>query len=386
MAARRANPDQRFRVLVESVKDYAILILDTSGRVQTWNAGAKLIKGYDADEIIGKHIETFYEPQARKQGHPERLLAVAAREGRVDEEGWRVRKDGTRFWADVVITALRNEAGELTGFAKVTRDLSERRRAEEDRRQLEDERIQRATAEEAVRLRDEFLSIASHELRTPLTAIQIELHALQDRAGTDDPRLAKRLARAARNTDRLAALVESLMDVSRIAAGRLTLTPEPLELSQVLSQVVDGLRGSATKARCELSFAATGPVNGSWDRLRLEQVVVNLVGNALKYGAGAPVHVSLTNDGAEAVIDVVDGGPGVPNADLKRIFERFERAASVRHYGGMGLGLYVSREIVHAMNGSITARNLPGGGACFTVRLPCEVSTAARRSANVASL
>jgi PAS domain S-box-containing protein len=383
---RRITRDERFRILVESVKDYAIFMLDPGGHVRTWNTGAKLIKGYQSDEIIGKHIETFYTEVDRRQHHAAQLLTIAARDGRVEEEGWRVRKDGTRFWADVVVTALRNENGELTGFAKVTRDLSERKRAEQDRDRLENERVQRAAAEEAVRIRDEFLSIASHELRTPLTAVQIELHALKESTGGDDPRLAKRLARAARNTDRLAALVDSLMDVSRIAAGRLTLKPEPLELSQVLAQLVDGLRSTALKARCELSFAATGPVNGSWDRLRLEQVVMNLIGNALKYGSGAPVRVSLNSDDGKAVIEVVDGGPGIPETDLKRIFERFERAASMRHYGGMGLGLYVSREIVQAMGGTISAKNLPGGGACFTVRLPCEASAAERRSDNVVSL
>ncbi len=376
MGEAKRDSDERFRVLVESVKDYAIFMLDVDGRIRTWNAGAKLIKGYEAAEIIGEHIGRFYTEEDRRRGHPAELLGEAVRAGRVEEEGWRVRKDGSRFWADVVITALHNDAGELTGFAKVTRDLSERRKAEEELRRRE-------TAEEAVRLRDEFLSIASHELRTPLTALQIELHLLRDNTKSDDPKLTKRLTRAARNTDRLAALVESLMDVSRLAAGRLMLKPERLELSQALSQLVDGLRDSAAKARCPLVFETTGPVWGVWDRLRLEQVVMNLIGNAIKYGAGSPVRVSLSSDAGTAILEVNDGGPGIPDADLHRIFGRFERAASMRNYNGLGLGLYVSREIVQATGGTITARNLAGGGACFTVRLPREMAGARATSETV---
>src|SRR4051812_3058116 len=146
---------ERLRLVVESVRDYAIFMLDPDGRVATWNPGAELAKGYRADEIIGNHIEIFYTPEDRASGLPRRLLAAALRDGRVENEGWRQRKDGTRFWADVIITALRDPEGGLLGFAKVTRDLTERRRADE-------ERVKLARAEEAVRLRDEFLSIASH--------------------------------------------------------------------------------------------------------------------------------------------------------------------------------------------------------------------------------
>ena len=168
--------DDRFRVLVESIRDYAVFMLDRDGRVATWNTGAALIKGYQREEIVGKPIELFYTREDRESGRPARLLAQAANEGRIEDEGWRVRKDGTRFWADVVITALRDETGALIGFAKVTRDLTQRQHAEEERRRLDADRIR---AEEALRIRDEFLSIASHELKTPLTALQLELYGMR---------------------------------------------------------------------------------------------------------------------------------------------------------------------------------------------------------------
>lgn len=363
--------DERFRVLVESIRDYAVFMLDREGRVATWNTGAALIKGYRREEIVGKSIDLFYTPQDRENGRPAKLLAQAASEGRIEDEGWRVRKDGTRFWADVVITALRNETGALIGFAKVTRDLTQRQRAEEERRRLDADRIR---AEEALRIRDEFLSIASHELKTPLTSLQLELYGMRapiEKSG--DERLGRKLARAARSADRLSRLTEMLLDVSRMASGRLTLTLEPFDLRQAMQQVFETMLGTAVQANCDFSFHPSpdsGSIVENWDRLRIEQVAMNLLSNAFKYGAGFPVTLSLARDENQAIIEVRDHGPGIPRGDLDRIFERFERATGFHNLGGLGLGLYVSREIVHAHNGSIAGRTLPEGGACFTVRLP----------------
>jgi hypothetical protein len=230
--------------------------------------------------------------------------------------------------------------------------------------------MRRAAAEESVRLRDEFISIASHELKTPLTTLLIELRGMGDRMAQLEERTAKRFARAARNADRLAALIESLLDVSRISAGKLVLDPEPLDLCDVVAEAVDSVRGAASKAHCELVLNNRGPIRGSWDRLRVEQVLTNLLSNALKYGAGGPIEVSTSRQGASALIEVADRGPGIPEEDLQRIFGRFERAAPLRHYGGLGLGLYVSRTIVESQGGVIGARNRRGGGARFTVCLP----------------
>jgi len=357
--------EERFRLLVESVEEYAIFMLDPYGIVSTWNIGAERIKGYTAGEVLGRHFSIFRRDEDVRSGECEHELSLAAQNGKMEEEGWRVRKDGSQFWANVVLTAIRDNAGILIGFAKITRDLTQRRA-------LEEERLQRARAEEAVRLREEFLLIASHELKTPLTTLQLDLCGIQKDLNGDWSRVSRKLDRANRSVARLSALVESLLSVSRLAQGKLTLDPASMDLAETVIQVVDGMREQAGKAGCDLAVHAAAPLLGNWDRLRIEQVVVNLLVNAIKYGAGGAIEIEVRYADATAVIEVSDHGPGVAEADLVRIFQRFERASSIRHYGGLGLGLYVSREIVEAHGGSITAGNRPGGGAMFAVRLPAD--------------
>ncbi len=358
---RAAVAEEQMKLLVDSVRDYAIFMLDPQGRVQTWNTGAERIKGYRAEEIIGHHVAQFYLPEDRASGRPACLLAEAERLGRVEEENWRVRKDGTRFWADVVISAVRDADGVLRGFSKVTRDLTERKLAEEERLRL-------AQAQEAIRLRDEFLSIASHELKTPITALHLHLQSMRGRA--QDPKLASSLERATRSTARLITLVETLMDVARLSTGRLELKREPLDLTQTLSELLERHQAAAANAGCAVSARIEPGVTGTWDPLRVEQSITNLLSNAFKYAAGTPVGVVLSTEGADAVLEVTDGGPGIPPESLSRIFERFERANPSDHVGGLGMGLFVTRELVEAHGGRLSVRNLPEGGAAFTIRLP----------------
>jgi PAS domain S-box-containing protein len=358
------HQEERFRLLVESVKDYAIFMLDRDGHVATWNAGAQRIKGYTADEIIGRHFSAFYPESDIRTGKTEYELAIAQRDGRFEDENWRVRKDGTRFWANVVITALRDRNGVLVGFAKVTRDLTERRKLEQDRVQL-------ARAQEAVRLRDEFLSLASHELKTPLTVLQLQLEGLLDRIDPSDRATFGRLQRSARASQRLAELVDALLDVSRIATGRFALKLEPADIADVVEGAADRLQDSAAASGCALSVSAAHAI-GRWDRSRLDQVVLNLISNAIRYAAGTPIDVAVTCDASDVMITVRDRGPGLPEHQIARIFERFERGVSMRHFGGLGLGLYLVRQITEAHGGSVTANNPGDGGACITVRLPLE--------------
>jgi PAS domain S-box-containing protein len=357
--------EERFRLLVESVEEYAIFMLDPRGIVTTWNTGAERIKGYTAGEVLGRHFSIFRVDEDVRAGACERELFLAAESGKLEEEGWRVRKDGSQFWANVVLTAIRDNTGTLIGFAKITRDLTQRRA-------LEEERLQRARAEEAVRLREEFLLIASHELKTPLTTLQLDLYGIQQDLNGDWSKVSRKVDRANRSVARLSALVESLLSVSRLAQGKLTISPARMDLAETVVQVVEGMREQAGKAGCDLTIDASSPILGNWDRLRIEQVVANLLVNAIKYGAGSAIEIEVRSAEASAVIEVSDHGPGVEQADLLRIFQRFERASSIRHYGGLGLGLYVSREIVEAHGGSITASNRPGGGARFAVRLPTD--------------
>jgi PAS domain S-box-containing protein len=364
--------EERFRALVSSVKDYAIFMLDPSGNVETWNAGAERAKGYRADEIIGQHMSRFYTPEDLSRGLPATLLAQAVREGRVESEGWRVRKDGTRFWADVVITALLDDRGRLMGFAKVTRDLTERLRAQEEQLRL-------AHAEEAIRLRDEFLSIAAHELRTPLSAVQLQLQALLERPDGIDPRARAKIERACRSGERLVTLVDALLDVSRITTGNLTLSPSQFDLTAAVQEVVDRFGEHALRAGSVVSVRSDGALEGHWDRLRIEQVVTNLLGNSLKYAAGTPVDIVLGGNEKEVTLTVSDGGPGIPESEWDRIFLRFERAASTRNFGGLGLGLYVVRQIVEAHGGNIQLTRPRPKGAHFVIRLPRAPSFGAAR-------
>ena len=359
--------EERFRALVSSVKDYAIFMLDPSGRIETWNAGAERTKGYTAEEIIGEHMSRFYTPEDLDRGLPAKLLAQARLDGRVEVEGWRVRKDGTRFWADVVITALLDDRGHLMGYAKVTRDLTERLRAQEEQLRL-------AHAEEAVRLRDEFLSIAAHELRTPLSAVQLQLQALLERPEGLDARTRTKVERACRSGERLVTLVDTLMDVSRITTGSFNLSPSRFDLTVAVQDVVERFREHALRAGSTVTVRSAGVLEGLWDRLRVEQVVTNLLTNALKYAAGTPVEIGLSGTEHDVTLTVSDAGPGIPPSEQERIFLRFERAAPMRNFGGLGLGLYVARQIVEAHGGEIHLEQPVPKGAHFVIRLPRSYS------------
>ncbi len=383
--------EERYRLLVESVKDYAIYMLDPEGHVVTWNEGVQRIKGYSAEEILGRHFSVFYTPEDVAAGRPERALEAAARDGRFEDETWRVRKDGTRFWADVVVTALRDPDGRLRGYAKVTRDLTERRRNEEQARQLAREQLARAAAEEQVLARDQFLSIASHELRTPLNPLQLQIQMLLRlaRAGTlaDQPpdRLVAMLETCEFSARQFARLVTQLLDLSRLVAGGLDLRLEEVDLAAVAREVAARYGPELTQAGCELRLAADRPAVGRWDRLRLEQVLTNLISNAVKYGAGKPVEVSVAAGEGKAELTVRDHGIGIAAADQARIFDRFERAVSGYGYGGLGLGLYVVRQIVEALGGSVRVESAPGAGATFTVELPLSGPPAAPPGASEAT-
>lgn len=371
--------EERFHLLVDAVRDYAIFMLDPDGYVATWNVGAQRIKGYSADEIVGRHFSRFYPPEAIAAGSPQRLLAEAIREGRVEEENWRVRKDGTLFWASVVITALRNPDGTLVGFAKITRDLTERRRAEEERRQL-------LAAEEASRLRGEFLSVAAHELKTPLTSLlgmaqlaqrryarEAEKAATATATATPTPGpegLDRALGTIVNQSLKLSRLVDQLLDVSRLEAGKLILDRRETDLASILTSVIALFQSRDDAGRIHLDLPPE-PVLADVDSLRLEQVVTNLIDNALKYAPrDSPVRVSLAGSPPAARIVVQDQGPGVPLEDRAHLFDRFFRSRASGYTSGMGIGLYVSRQLVELHGGIIAAEFPPGGGSRFVVDLP----------------
>jgi PAS domain S-box-containing protein len=550
--------ESRFRHLVQSVMDYAIFMLDPKGYITSWNEGAKRFKGYDASEIIGKHFSTFYPKDLIDKNHPQYELDVAKHEGRYEEEGWRIRKDGSRFWANVVITAVRNEHGDLVGFAKVTRDLTERKRAEEVRmsvireqaaleqskresersgilseattilassldygstlqslaefvvhqfcdwctiaiakpdrtkdwvatahrdpqkarliqeliqyypesidedpeirsviqngesrllRLIDDDFLQNAAkdkrhrellqslgcrssvvvpirargkilgaiafvlgdgnrtysltelrlaeevarragiaidnarlyeaAQAAIRTRDEFMSIASHELKTPLTSLKLQLQMLKRSVrpsvafALSPEKLGKSVDVSLLQLGRLNRLVDDLLDVTRIQAGKLVCDFEEIDVSALVCDLVDRYRENLRSAGCEVFVHVPSHVTVWADQFRLEQVIVNLLSNAGKYGAGKPVEISVAELPDQRVEIVCrDHGMGIAQDKLGKVFERFERAVEARNISGLGLGLYISREIIQAHHGSIRVESQEGHGSTFIIELP----------------
>jgi hypothetical protein len=399
--------EERFRLLVHSVKDYAIFILDPSGRVASWNAGAERIKGYTADEIIGKHFSVFYPSADVAARKPDRELSTALSAGAYEDEGWRVRKDGTLFWANVVITPVRNSDGKLTGFAKVTRDLTERRaaheRALEDARRIATEEAardaaevrarelrqlteqlstqsaelerRRTEAELANRAKTEFLAAMSHELRTPLNAIGGYVQLLQMGVGgplTEEQR--EQLDRIQRSQHHLLGIINDLLNFSRIEAGRIAYDIGPVPLREVVDAVAPmvALEVQARRLRLEMGGCPSDLVAQA-DRQKVEQILLNLLSNAMKFTmAGGEIELTCRMERDRVCLIVRDTGMGIPSDQLEAIFAPFIQVGRslANPKEGAGLGLAISRDLARAMQGDLTVTSTEGVGSTFTLALP----------------
>lgn len=369
----RQESEELFRLLVDSVQDYAIFMLDPVGRVATWNAGARRIKGYEAAEIIGRHFSIFFTDEDVKAGKPQRELAAARERGRVQDEGWRLRKDGTRFWADVVLTAVHDAQGQLRGFAKVTRDVTERKRAEQTEREL-------FVSQEVNRAKDEFLAVISHELRTPLTSILGWARMLRI-GGLDDATREEALDALERSAQAQVHLIEDLLDDTRITSGKLRLNTRPLQMKSVVESSLSDLLPAAEVKRIRLVSEVDCddcPILG--DPVRLQQVLWNIVSNAIKFtDEGGSVFVRVGRKGPCAMIEVRDTGRGIPPDLLPQLFQRFRQGdASSNRKAGIGLGLAISKYLVEQHGGRISAASEGAGkGATFTIELPLTVEESA---------
>ena len=361
-----------YRLLVESVRDYAIFALDSTGHVISWNIGAERIKGYQAHEIIGRHFSTFYPAEDLARGKPDWELTVAADVGRFEDEGWRVRKDGSMFWANVVITALHDERGDLVGFAKVTRDLTERKRLEE--RAIEDAR-RAATAEAANRTKGEFLAAMSHELRTPLNAIggYTDLISLGIRGPVSEEQLLD-LERIRRSQLHLLGIINDILNFSRIESGQLTYDIAPMRVEQLLSDTVAMIEPLALAKAISVHVTTCPPTNeASADRSKVEQILINLLSNAIKFtesGGRVTVECSLREDAV--AINVSDTGVGIPSDKLEVVFDPFVQVGRnlTGRQEGTGLGLAISRDLARAMRGDLVVSSEVGQGSTFTLTLP----------------
>ena len=361
-----------YKLFIESVRDYAIFALDPDGYIISWNAGAERIKGYTAEEIIGRHFSTFYGPEDLANDKPGRELEIAIAEGRVEDEGWRIRKDGTKFWANVIITALRDERGALVGFAKVTRDLTERKAAQE--RELADAR-RVARIEAANRAKSEFLASMSHELRTPLNAISGYTELIEmGVTGEINDLQREYLQRIRSSQQHLLGVINDLLNYSRIEAGQLTYAIEAVSLPAVLDSVLTMVTPQANKKGITLTHGQCDEdVIASADRLKTEQIALNLFSNAVKFTPeGGQITAWCDSSPATVSIRVRDNGPGIPADKLDAIFEPFVQVGrSLKSmHEGVGLGLAISRDLARAMGGDIVAESTLGHGSTFTVSLP----------------
>ncbi len=373
------DSEERFRLLVEAVADYAIYMISPEGEVRTWNLGAERMKGYTASEIIGQNFQLFFPEEDVRRGKPARELAVAAREGRLEDEGWRVRKDGSSFWANVVLTAIRADRGQLLGFAKVTRDLSARRQAEETERELMREQSARAIAEalaleaeEANRIKDEFLATVSHELRTPLNAIVGWSAVLRQREL--EPSVKRGIEVIERNAHAQVKIIEDILDVSRIITGKLRVDPKPMDLVSVIQQAIEVVRHSASAKQIGIELEPTPACPLVGDAERIQQVVWNLLSNAIKFtSAGGRVTISVQKQDDALILSVADTGMGMADDFLPFAFERFRQgdSSTTRRFGGLGLGLALVRHISELHGGSVSATSAGlGKGSTFRVTFP----------------
>ncbi|RQS12362.1 response regulator [Burkholderia sp. Bp9002] len=359
----------RFRTVVESITDYAVFMLDREGHVVTWNAGAEHIKGYRADEIIGRHFSCFYPPDAIAAGRPSRALAEAAAHGRFEDEGWRVRKDGSLFCASATISAVRDEAKHLCGFIKITRDMTERRRLEE--------------LEASTRRLSVFIAMLAHELRNQLAPLRNSIGVLQSVPAADAAFEACRDA-ADRQLAQLTRLVDDLLDIGRITAGKIELDSRPVAVRDIVCRAAEGIQPllAARAQSIQIDLPAESVVLQG-DEIRLIQVLHNLLDNASKFSpTGGRIDIDARVDGRAVVIRVSDWGIGIAPRALESIFDLFvqEGEASPHTVGGFGLGLAICRSFVELHGGTITAHSEGlGRGATFVVRLPI-------RRANTASV
>nr|CAB93498.1 tcsA protein [Aspergillus nidulans] len=377
-----AYMNETYKILVDTVKDYAIFMLDPTGHIATWNAGAGVLKGYKAEEIIGKHFSISIVPADRDNGKPARALDVCLREGRIEDEGWRYRRDGSRFWANVLITPI-YQFGQHVGFVKVTRDLTERKEAEA---------CMIAAFEESSRLKTDFLANISHEIRTPMNGIEIALTMLTD-TGLSEEQGDANIVQDSMSL--LLQIVNDVLDYSKLSIRLLSLHADMLDIREIVGAVVRNCRSSLQEG-VELDTEISPKLHAhAWDPLRYRQVLQNLVGNAVKFTEKGSIHVKITSstdeeDSDSSVVrtEVTDTGIGVPDSAINHSLHpllAFANSAA-RKYQGTGLGLSICKSLAELMDGSVGYSpnpNASGSVFWFTAKMGGRSVTPPSKSPSV---
>jgi PAS domain S-box-containing protein len=363
--------EERFRLTVQNVKEYAIFMLDPEGRLANWNPGVERVYGYTAEEIVGRHFSAFYPEEDLKAGKPAKELEVVAEQGRYEEEGWRVRKDGTRFWANVIVTAVRDEKGRLLGFAKVTRDMTEKRRIEQ-KLLAQSEELARSNKD-----LEQFAYVASHDLQEPLRMVASYVQLLERRYRdklNDDA--VEFIRHAVEGVVRMKALINDLLTYSRAGAGR---EPEPVDAGAALNEALANLQSAVAESGAEVKAGALPVV--LVDPTQLVQLFQNLVGNALKFrGRERPrVEIGAVRRGAVWELSVKDNGIGIAAEHRERIFVIFQRLHARGEYPGTGIGLALCKRIVERHGGRLWLESEPGRGSTFFFTLPAAPGAARKR-------
>ncbi len=365
--------EERFRLLVEGVVDYAIYMLEPDGVISSWNAGAQRIKGYAREEILGRNFSQFFTEEDRLAGRPREELATARRAGRVEDEGWRVRKDGERFWARVTVTALHDPEGHLRGFAKVTQDLTQRRHIQD--------------LENAARNVNEFIAMLAHELRNPLAPIRTAVQVM-DQLPPGDPGHEAMRRTIDRQGAQLARIVDDLLDITRVTRGALALERAPLDVAEAVRRAAETALPQIEARRHRLELDVPEGLRVEGDLHRLTQLLANLLNNSARYTPeGGGIFVNARAEDASVVVRVRDTGRGIAPGLIGRIFDMFVqgRTPLERVDGGLGVGLALARRIAELHHGTLEAHSAgEGQGAELTLRIPAledALSAPARRAA-----
>ncbi|HKQ25643.1 MAG TPA: PAS domain S-box protein [Burkholderiales bacterium] len=356
--------EERFRLLVDGVSDYAIYMLAPDGVVTSWNTGAQRIKGYTSAEIIGKHFSRFYAAPDIEAGKPWEALARARSAGRAEDEGWRIKKNGERFWARTAITPLHDSAGHMRGFAKVTQDLTERRYVQD--------------LEQTSRNVSTFISLLTHELRNPLAPIRTAIQVMTGMPEAASPALQTMLQMVDRQSTHLARILDDMMEASRAAQGKITIEQKVVDMTEVIQRALEAATPSVEAANHHVTLdLPTKGLLAHGDSNRLTQLLTNLLNNAARYTPqGGQITIKARAEEGSAIIQVADSGRGIAPDDIERIFAMFVQAGSSENNagGGLGVGLALARTIAELHGGSLTARSEGvNTGSEFTLKLPLGV-------------